>query len=172
MKLGDLHPQRGLTRWLVRLPRCLYQARLGWLLGRRFLMLTHQGRKTGLARQTVLEVVHYDKTTGRFIVASGWGKKSDWFQNIQQTPLATVTCMNSKTQVVANQLTESEAEQVLTEYAAQHPLAFRGLVRLITGAKRASVEDDVRALSKTIPLVSLNPLNARDSDDEKSKRKG
>ncbi len=35
-------------------------ARLGWLQGSRFLMLTHIGRKSGLARQTNIEVVGHD----------------------------------------------------------------------------------------------------------------
>ncbi len=44
-------------------PILLYRARLGWLLGHRFLLLTHRGWKTGKIRRTVLEVVHYDPTT-------------------------------------------------------------------------------------------------------------
>jgi hypothetical protein len=47
----------GWVRALLRLPILLYRLHLGWLLGHRFLLLTHVGRKSGLQRRTVLEVV-------------------------------------------------------------------------------------------------------------------
>ena len=47
---------RGLACLAFRLPIGLYRLRLGWLLGDR-LLLTHIGRKSGLPRQAVIEVV-------------------------------------------------------------------------------------------------------------------
>lgn len=44
-------------RILARMPNGLYRARLGWLLGKRFLMLLHMGRKSGLVRRAVVEVI-------------------------------------------------------------------------------------------------------------------
>jgi hypothetical protein len=60
--------EKQLTRWLpsrpnrvlgyvLRLPSYLYRLRLGGLLGHRFLLLTHRGRKSGLTRRTPLEVL-------------------------------------------------------------------------------------------------------------------
>ena len=43
--------------YLFRAPVYLYRWHLGWMLGHRLLLLTHIGRRTGLRRQTVLEVV-------------------------------------------------------------------------------------------------------------------
>ena len=43
--------------WFYRAPSFLYRARIGWLMGPHFLMLTTTGRKTGTTRRTVLEVV-------------------------------------------------------------------------------------------------------------------
>ena len=54
-------PPRGLLRFLLRLPIWLYQLHLGFLLGHRFLLLTHTGRRSGLLRRTVVEVVSYDR---------------------------------------------------------------------------------------------------------------
>ena len=50
-------PPTGVSRWLFRMPIGLYRLRLGWLLGDRFLLLHHTGRKSGLPRQAVVEVV-------------------------------------------------------------------------------------------------------------------
>lgn len=59
MPIGNKKP-RGLLRLGFRLPIWLYRLNLGWILGERFLLLTHTGRKSGLVRQTVIEV--YDTT--------------------------------------------------------------------------------------------------------------
>jgi len=55
--------EKGMLRYLFRVPVYLYRWRLGCLLGNRLLLLTHTGRGTGLRRQTVLEVVEYREPT-------------------------------------------------------------------------------------------------------------
>jgi hypothetical protein len=72
-RLSETHPPRGLLRLALRLPIWLYRWRLGWLLGDRFLLLTHTGRKSGLPRQVVLEVVHHDEATGDLCCRLGLG---------------------------------------------------------------------------------------------------
>ena len=67
----------GILRLVFRLPTYLYRYRFGWLLGHRFLLLTHRGRKTGRVHQTVLEVIAYDSATRESIVLSGWGERAD-----------------------------------------------------------------------------------------------
>ena len=79
------HPS-GLLRLAMRSPILLYRLRLGWLLGKRFLLLEHRGRKSGVIRQTVIEVVDHDPQVGYFVVAAAWGNKSDWFKNISVHP--------------------------------------------------------------------------------------
>lgn len=157
MKLADDHLPRGWLRWLLRLPVWLYRARLGWLLGKRFLLLTHTGRKTGLPRRTVLEVVQYDAATRTFIVASGWGEKSSWFQNIQAHPEVEVASGGLRFEACGEQLPVEQAEQVLTEYARRHPVAFRWLAPLMAGERQNSVAENIRAMAQTIPLVALRP---------------
>ena len=73
-------------RRLFRLPVCLYRWRFSWLLGHRFLLLVHTGRRTGLLRYTVLEVLEFRNVTCEAIVMSGWGRNADWPRNIKATP--------------------------------------------------------------------------------------
>jgi hypothetical protein len=47
-------PPSGLSRMVFRLPIWLYRLRLGWVLGARFLLVHHVGRRTGLPRRVVL----------------------------------------------------------------------------------------------------------------------
>src|SRR5262245_27560996 len=75
-------PQPGpLLRKLLRAPARLYDWHGGWLLGSRFLRLTHHGRRSGRTYQTVLEVLSC--ASGEFVVVAGFGPKTDWYRNLQ-----------------------------------------------------------------------------------------
>jgi deazaflavin-dependent oxidoreductase (nitroreductase family) len=71
-------------RLAFRVPIYLYRLDLGWLLGHRFLLLVHRGRKSGLLHQTVLEVVLYDPSIRESVVLSAWGEDADWYRNLQK----------------------------------------------------------------------------------------
>ena len=147
---------RGLTRILARMPIWLYRLHLGWILDGRFLLLTHVGRKSGLPRQVVLEVVKHDPATGVVYVASGFGRRSDWFRNILKTPEVTVQMGNRRWKAVAQVLPQEEAAEILAEYAREHPKAARSLARLL-GYPADGSPDSFRALAKEVPIVALRP---------------
>src|SRR5215472_17499272 len=85
-RISEAQRPHGVARLLLRLPIWLYRFHLGWLLGNRFLLLTHTGRKSGLPRQAVLEVLQYDKARAAYCVASPWSETPDWFLNVEKTP--------------------------------------------------------------------------------------
>ena len=120
----------GLLRFGLRLPIWLYRLRIGWLFGNRFLLLTHIGRKSGLPRQTVIEVVKHDHETDSFFVVSGWGNQSDWYQNIHKNPDVVINVGQRKLQVHAEDIPLPEAVDILEEYTRRYPLAFKELTRL------------------------------------------
>lgn len=63
------------THWLVRAPIWIYRARLGFLFGRRLLMLEHLGRGSGRRRYVVLEIVDHP-AAGSYVVISGFGTRA------------------------------------------------------------------------------------------------
>jgi hypothetical protein len=50
----------------------LYQFRFGWLLGKRFMLITHVCRHSGKARSTVLAVLKFDEKTKEIYAVSAW----------------------------------------------------------------------------------------------------
>ena len=148
---------KGFLRFLFRLPLWLYRVKMGWLMGRRFLMLTHIGRKSGLPRQVVLEVVHHDTDTSVYFVAAGWRDKADWFKNIQENPSVQVTvgAYTFKATAAVMQLVEAAATFYI--YARRYPLAFRELSRLMMGEMLHSTQEDCFRLAQLVPLVKLSP---------------
>ena len=60
------HDNSKAPRFLIpifKLPLLLYRLHLGWLLGKRFMQLTHVGRHSGKVRRTILAVLRFDAQT-------------------------------------------------------------------------------------------------------------
>jgi deazaflavin-dependent oxidoreductase (nitroreductase family) len=157
IRLDRHHLPAGWVRALLRLPVYLYHMRLGWLLGRRFLLLKHRGRQSGRIRETVLEVVRYEPGDGSYIIASGWGAKANWFQNVKQHPAVEIMVGCQRIHVIAHQLTERESESEFRDSARRHPHAFRKLAAFMLGHEFSAADADFVALSKSVPMLALLP---------------
>lgn len=149
-------PPQGLSRFMWRMPIYIYKAHLGWLLGERFLLLTHTGRISGERRQAVLEIIRVDKTTPTYYVASGFGEKSDWFRNLQNNPEATIQVGRQRMHVHTRRLNQAEAEAEFLDYALRHPTAIKNLAGML-GYQLDGSEDSLRALAKVMPVVAFQP---------------
>jgi deazaflavin-dependent oxidoreductase (nitroreductase family) len=156
-KIKDVTTPRGLGRLAFRAPIWLYRLGFGWLLGERFLLLTHTGRRSGLLHQTVLEVVRHDKITGDYYIASGFGEKSDWYRNVMKKPQVIVQSGRKlRFDALAERLSSEDAELELLDYARRHPAALHELARFM-GYRMENTETDIRALGRIIPILALRP---------------
>ena len=79
-----------LLRAFNRTPLVPYRLGLGGLFGKRMLVITHRGRKSGRLRRTLVEVVRHDPATDEFVVVSGRGDRADWYRNIVAAPAVEV----------------------------------------------------------------------------------
>ena len=146
-------------RRLFRLPVYLYRIRCGWLLGRRFLMLTSVGRRSGLLRNTVLECMEH--RSDEFIVMAGFGRQTDWLRNIQARPDQVTLTVGSKRFAASFRFIElNEAVTVLAAYEQRAGL-LRGIVRvtlsrLLGWPYDGSDEARQRAVTQ-LPLIAFRP---------------
>jgi deazaflavin-dependent oxidoreductase (nitroreductase family) len=147
----------GILRALLRAPIWLYRYNLGWMMSGRFLLLTHTGRKSGLKRQTVIEVVSHDEATGVYFVAAAWRDESDWYRNIQQNPTVGVQVRNHSFRACAEQISMQEGEARLWDYAKKHPTAFGEVVMVMLGERLPADKETCHKVAKSIPLISLTP---------------
>jgi len=145
----------GLLYLGLRLPIWLYRLRLGWLLGHRFLLLNHIGRKSGQQRQTVVEVVQHTRDPQQFWVLSGWGTKSDWYQNLQKNPDVTIRSGGHRYNVHAETVPPAEAIEVLERYTRRYPLAFKELTRLFLHEQLQPGRAASERLTQLMPMVVL-----------------
>ena len=152
-----------ILRLVLRAPRALYRRHLGWLLGRRFLLLDHVGRNSGSHHQTVLEVIHYDPSSGAAVVMSGWGTRSDWYRNIQAAGGAKITVGRETMSVNSRVLEDPEAVKVLVDYERRNRLItpiVRRVLSQLAEFKYDGTESSRLALVQQLPLVEFTPSSS------------
>jgi deazaflavin-dependent oxidoreductase (nitroreductase family) len=164
-KLKDVPSPTGLRRHVTRAPIRLYRWRLGWLLGKRFVLLTHTGRTTGQPRQVVLEVAGYDPRSDTFLVASGFGPHAQWYRNIRRNPAVTIQVGRRRTPAVASPLTPEASGRAMAKYASQHPRIAAKLMRVCGLEVDGTAEDFYLAGRDHVPFVRLTPTSVRTSTD-------
>lgn len=114
------------VRWLMRMPIPLYRASLGWLFGDRLVMIEHLGRTSGERRFVVVEVIGFERNRVR--VASGFGRSSQWYRNIEANGVAYISVGRfRRVRARAHLLDEAQSADALAEYARRHPAAWRHL---------------------------------------------
>lgn len=143
----------GITRLAFRAPVLVYRARLGFLLGHRFLMLEHTGRRSGATRRTVLEVV--TDTGDAVYVASGWGDEADWLRNIRADPKVVVVLGSRRFATEAREVDAQRARSVLGAYGDHHPKALARLAAFMLDDPGDTTPDRVERLVATVPVIEL-----------------
>ncbi|MFZ3341966.1 MAG: nitroreductase family deazaflavin-dependent oxidoreductase [Terriglobales bacterium] len=152
--------RKGMLWYLFRAPVYLYRWHMGWLFGKRLLLLTHIGRRTGLRRQTVLEVVEYRKNGPEVVVANGFGRESDWVRNIEVKPGEEVTVGSQHFVASHRFLGEEEATKVIQGYESRNrfiaPIVRRGFSWLL-GWQYHGSDSDRQTLVRQLPLIAFRP---------------
>jgi deazaflavin-dependent oxidoreductase (nitroreductase family) len=146
----------GASRLACRSPIYLYRLDLGRLLGHRFLLLVHRGRKSGLLRETVLEVLLHDPVTRESVVLSAWGEKADWYRNIEAAPALEVRTGAQRYVPEQRFLAPEKNHVVISEYGRRHPLAFRVFARTF-GYPLDRTEAACRDVVCSLCLVAFRP---------------
>jgi deazaflavin-dependent oxidoreductase (nitroreductase family) len=154
------HPS-GLWRMIFRFPILLYRLNLGWLFGERALLLEHRGRKSGLIRKVVVEVVDHDIHNGSYTVAAAWGNQSDWYKNIEAEPNVIVEVGTKRFAAVARTLSPDDAANHLKIYATRHPFAFRELGSYLFGLKSHNTIQTIKSMTEAIPFVEFIPVGGK-----------
>jgi deazaflavin-dependent oxidoreductase (nitroreductase family) len=144
---------------LMRLPRPLYRRGWGWMLAHTFLLIAHQGRKTGKRRETVAMALAYDPHTHRAVVFSAWGPNTEWIRNLRAHPALQIQIGREAYVPEQQFLSEDESVAVVRDFQRRHPWRTR-LFAAILGWGDLSSETAVREFVRTRPFVSFRPATS------------
>jgi deazaflavin-dependent oxidoreductase (nitroreductase family) len=148
---------KGLLLLGFRLPVWFYRLGLGFLMGKRFIYFEHMGRKSGLLRRTVVEVVRYDEEGDTYVIVSGYGEKADWYRNLMKTPRIKAQVGSRRFEAVVQRLPEDEALAEFQDYARRYPNALKYLGGLI-GLQIKGTEEELVQLSQVLPVLRIKVL--------------
>jgi deazaflavin-dependent oxidoreductase (nitroreductase family) len=148
-------PPKGFSRFLYRLPILIYQIGFGFLLGKRFLLLEHIGRKSALLRHAVLEVIRYDAIEQAYYVVSGFGSHSDWYLNISKNPEVRIQVGRKWMGACAETLPQDHAVREILGYAERYPRTFRVLAERLLGVHIGDSKEDLVQLARGFIVVRI-----------------
>ncbi|HEX5253029.1 MAG TPA: nitroreductase family deazaflavin-dependent oxidoreductase [Mycobacterium sp.] len=139
------------SRRLVRAPIWIYKARAGALFGSRILLLEHIGRRSGARRYAVLEVVDHPAADA-YVVASGFGRKAQWFRNIAANPRVRVYVgSHPPAPATARVLDQHEADRTLATYRTRRPRTWEQFKPVLEDTLGVPITDT----DTPLPLVEL-----------------
>jgi len=150
-------PPTGFARLMWRAPIWLYRLKLGGLVKNRMLLLHHTGRVSGQPRQNMLEIVKRDEANDVYYLASGFGKKSDWYKNIIKQPAVSITVGREEKLVTAVPLSPDECADMMVDYAHRNPKAAKNLTKICGLITDGSDADYAVVGRDHVPFVALKP---------------
>jgi deazaflavin-dependent oxidoreductase (nitroreductase family) len=143
---------------VFRLPLLLYRQGWGCLLGDTFLLLVHEGRKTGKRYSTVAMVLRYEPHTQEAVICSAWGTGADWVRNIRARPALRVQIGRASFRPQQRFLTQDESLAVLAGFRHRHPHRSR-LLASVLGWGDLGTDAAARDFVSSRPFISLSPLD-------------
>jgi deazaflavin-dependent oxidoreductase (nitroreductase family) len=124
------------------------------------LLLSHIGRRTGLHRYTVLEIIEYRDEGPEAIVMSAFGPNADWFRNIKAQSDPKVLIGSQRFTATIHVLDAEEAVAVLRRYEQRNRLVapvIRFVLSRLLGWRYNSTDADRHRLVTELPIIALRP---------------
>ena len=128
------------------------------MLGHRFLLLTHRGRRSGRVYRTMLEVVAWDGGLREAIVMSGFGPRSNWLLNALSGGAEEVRIGGSAFRPEVRELGLEEAARVFAAYERRNRLLapfVRAVLSRLAGFRYDGSGGARRELVEKLPLIGL-----------------
>jgi deazaflavin-dependent oxidoreductase (nitroreductase family) len=151
-------PLGPISKRILRAPVGLYEIGAGRLLGHRFLLLTHRGRRSGRIYRTTLEVLFWEPAKREAIVMSGFGPRADWYLNSLSGGALEVQIAGLRLHPEVRTLRIEEAVRVLADYERRSRLVSP-IVRLVlsrlAGFEYDGSEGARRRLASALPLIAF-----------------
>ena len=99
------YPTGGWRLAMFKWPVQLWRLGLGPLMGHHMMLITHTGRKSGQPRRTMTEMYEID---GRKYAPSGFGRRAQWYRNIEVDPRVTIQTAVGVESMRAERVVEDE----------------------------------------------------------------
>jgi deazaflavin-dependent oxidoreductase (nitroreductase family) len=141
--LPALADRRGF-RWLLS----------GRLVGAPIVVLTHRGRRSGRVYRTPLEAIAEDAGGDEVVVSPMRGSRGDWYLNVLAGGLVEASLRGESFEVAWRELPEDERRAALEQYAREHPVYGRFVLRMLVRLHDLH-GDPLAEVARAIPMLAL-----------------
>jgi deazaflavin-dependent oxidoreductase (nitroreductase family) len=155
----------------LRLPVHLYDLGAARLLGHRFLLLTHRGRRSGRLYRTMLEVVGWDPERREAIAMSGFGPDANWRLNVLAGGAVEVRIAELRFEPRVRSPEREEAVGVLADYERRNRVAgpiVRAVLSRLAGFRYDGSAESRYRVVEALPLLAFSPSGFSNSAADSS----
>ena len=130
----------------------------GWerLFGLEWMLLVTIGRKSGKKRYTMVDVLLYDRETDTYFIEVGFGKNSDWYQNIRGNPNFEAQVGWRRFRAVAEELPRDKAGDVMVNFFRRRPAYSKSIMKMI-GIPLTTEEELRKMVLNYCTLLAVHP---------------
>lgn len=148
-----------LLKFFLKFPLLLHRMGLGgWerFIGAEWMWLATAGRKTGKRRETLVDVMEYDKAADAYYIEAAYGSRADWYRNIKKTPIFEAQVGRRKFKATANELDGTDTGEMLVRFFRRKPAYTRSVMAMV--GMTFKDEDELREMGKHLTLLAVKPL--------------
>jgi deazaflavin-dependent oxidoreductase (nitroreductase family) len=148
----------GFLKFFFKTPVWLYKMGLGGMeriFGAEWMLLTTTGRKSGKPRQTMVDILDYDKDTDIYYIEAAYGARADWYRNIQANPFFEAQAGRRKFHARAGELTSDNAADMLVQFYRRKPAYMRSVMAMV--GMKFEGEDELRKIAGNLTLLAVKP---------------
>jgi deazaflavin-dependent oxidoreductase (nitroreductase family) len=150
-----------LLKFFFKFPLLLHKMGLGgWerLIGTEWMRITTTGRKTGKRRESLVDVMDYDKATDTYYIEAAYGARADWFKNIKANPVFEAQVGRRKFKAQAQELNAADTGEMLVRFFRRKPAYTRSVMAMV--GMKFKDENELREMGRNLTLLSVKPLSS------------
>lgn len=153
-----IHPPRGWLKLFFKIPVLVARCGLaGWerLIGVEWMLLATIGRKSGKKRYTMVDVLQYEKESDTYFIEAGFGKRSDWYRNIQANPIFEAQVGRRKFLATSEELSAECAVDVMLNFIQRRPMYAESVLKMVN--IKFTSEEAFRRMASQWVLLAVRP---------------
>jgi deazaflavin-dependent oxidoreductase (nitroreductase family) len=153
-----LNPPRGWLKLFFKIPVVIARMGfVGWerLIGVEWMLLTTIGRKSGKKRFSMVDVLLHDEKTDTYFIEAGFGKRSDWYRNIEAQPRFEAQVGRRKFLATAEALPGEKTADVMIEFVRKRPKYAKSVMKMVNIT--FTTEEELRRMASQWMLLAVHP---------------
>ncbi len=111
--------------------------------------------KQSKPRQTMVDVMGYDRASDTYFIEAAYGEKADWYRNIQAQPVFTAPVGRHKFQARAEPLTPARAGELTVDFYRRKPAYTRAVLKSVGITLKD--ENELREFGSRMLLLAVKP---------------